>query len=825
MESLAQNVVSNEELPAADGWFELDVPADGSVALLKKIIRHIDDGQPVKTADILEKLKELNVTYGIELDVIDALLKSVDENDLPDEPVVIAKADVEHGEAGTVEWRIGDMTENNAGFLVVPHIELAIWTPPTKGKVGKNVFGEAMQPLPGEEKSLNVGKGIVCSEATDGMLIYESTQVGMLRYEAGTLFVDSGFVVSEDKLQAHMDIYAGKVSGQKRDISDKDIQEMLDIAGIQYGIKPENITSALEEAEQSGEGVKDVLVAEGDAPVDGIEWRLDVKSKISLDRKEIYKRAVLPNQTIAAIKEKQELKSGKDIFNEVIPVADNPEALIECGDGVEKREFEGYCEYRALKLGVVQYRAGVLAVKSGIKVSPDKMQVTMSLLRPDIASDEGDISFDHVLTTLNESGIVYGIKNDAIKLILDNINKERKSKLDLLLAEGVPAKDAVDTRIEFNEELFTDGKILPNGKINAYEKSYPFAIKSGDVIGKVVPAIRAEKGRDVLGELLEAKDIEASKPKLAGIKKNRDGSLRATKSGILLGSELDYKVEACLEHEGNLTEETGNINSSKSVNVSGGIEPGITLETKGDAIIKKNVDNATVSAEGDVVIKSGVRGSYSKISAGKNLTTSFAENAHLNVKGNAVIRNSLTNCQTACDGVVHVSNAQSGEGTILGDITHAYKGIEVDVLGSEDCNETVVEVGVGSVAYMRLQAMPTETRALEKSIAELKKGYEHFRRNPKPKKEQDVVLSKLTTALEQKNKEYAALLKEKDTTQNLLEGSRDVKVIVNERVYPGVVIHILDQAFKVEEEMGAGMFFIKEGEITFEPKISDTDCE
>lgn len=826
MESLTQNAVLKEEVSSADGWFELNVPDDGSIALVKKVVRHIGNGKPVIAEDILKQLEQLNVTYGIELSVIDALVKSVDDNEFTDEAVVVAKADVENGEDGTLEWCIGDITGNDVGFLVVPNTKLAIRTLATVGKAGKNVFGKSVQPLPGVEHLLNSGNGITCSEETGGVFIYESIHAGIVRYESGMLFIDSGLVISEDKLQVHMDIYAGKVFGLERGLSDKDILNMLDIAGITCGIKLENIIPALEEAERSAEVVKNVLVAEGEAPFDGIKWCLDVKSKIAIDRKEIYKRAVLPNQTVAVIKEKQVLQAGKDVFNEVIPVVDNPETLIECGDGIEKREFDGYCEYRALKLGVAQYRGGTLAVKSGIKISADKMQATMSLLRPDIASDEGDITFDHVLTTLNENGIVYGIKNDAIKLILDNINKERKSKIDLLLAEGIPARNAVDTSIEFNEELFADGKILPNGGINPHEKSYPFAIKSGDVIGKIIPAVRAEKGRSVEGELLNANDIEASKPKLTGIKKNRDGSLRATKNGVLLGNELDYKVEACLEFEENVTEETGNINSSKTVNVKGSIESGITLETKGDAIIQKNVENATVSAEGDVIVKSGVRGSYSKIIAGKNLTASFAENAHLNVKGDIVIRSNLTNCQTACDGIVHVGDVRSGEGTILGDITHAYKGIEVDVLGSEGFDETVIEVGVGSVAYMRLKVMPVETRELEKSIADLKKGYEHYRKNSKPQKGNDAILLKLSNALEQKNKEYNALLKEKETTENLFESSKGVKVIVNERVYPGVVIHILDQAYKVEEEMGAGVFLIEDDEIVFEPKTtSDVNQE
>ena len=105
--------------------------------------------------------------------------------------------------------------------------------------------------------------------------------------------------------------------------------------------------------------------------------------------------------------------------------------------------------------------------------------------------------------------------------------------------------------------------------------------------------------------------------------------MRIKEDGILLVNGINFKVSDNLELDGDVCQKTGNIHSDKTVNVKGYVGAGFVLESKGDAIIQKNVENATVRAVGSVIIKSGVRGMQSKIIAGQNIAASFAENANL----------------------------------------------------------------------------------------------------------------------------------------------------------------------------------------------------
>ena len=55
MESQAQKISSSDEIPSANGWFQIAVPNDGVTASVKKIVRHAGKGRPIKAKDILEK--------------------------------------------------------------------------------------------------------------------------------------------------------------------------------------------------------------------------------------------------------------------------------------------------------------------------------------------------------------------------------------------------------------------------------------------------------------------------------------------------------------------------------------------------------------------------------------------------------------------------------------------------------------------------------------------------------------------------------------------------------------------------------------------------
>ena len=806
-----------EQIPAANGWFQLDVPSNGKIAKVKKIVRHTGNGKPVTSKDILAKLKQLKVIHGIDLEAIDKLVKDVDENKIPEEPVAVAKGEVEDGENGTIEWLIEGLSEKNSNkYLVVPGTKIAIQKLATQGRRGKNVFGKPVNPRPGFDLQIKAGKGISSKQETDGEVVYESEVVGLLSNNDNELAIDNGFKVSEDKLNVYMNIYAGMPVNSEKQITIEDHLQTIKSAGIIHGVDEQLIASEFEKVKASGSIIENVLVAKGKEPVSGEDDHLEWKVNIEADDE--TERAVLPNQLIATHSANTHASAGVDVYGEVISGEEGEKLNVACGDGVIEIETNDCFEIRSTWLGVVKFESDMISVDPGINVSDDEMKVTMNIVRSNINSEKYDIFLSHIVSALNEYGVVYGIKNDAINLVLSNLNKEKKPKYNLLVAQGIPVKNGVDTKIIYEEHFSASGQLLPNGQIDYQEKSYPWNVKPGDVIGKVVPGIRAEDGKNVKGEVIHAEAVKETKPELDGVRLEKNGTLRVTRDGVLLVNNINFTVSDTLELNGDVCQKTGNIHSDKPVNVRGFVEPGFVLETKGDAIIQNNVEDATVEAQGSIIIKSGIRGTHSKIIAGGDITASFAENADLNAKGDIIVKNSLINCHAVCQGKIKVGSPTSRKSALVGDVTQAFGGVEVAVLGSDSFNKTIIEAGAGPESLKHLRELAEEISNVKKGISDLNKLYVYYCKNPKSQKEQNELLLKLNGTRDTKNKEYEDLLQEDEELKKLIEESKNVKVIVHKKVYPGVLIQMMNKIYEVKEERNAGIFLLKNDKIMFEPK-------
>jgi uncharacterized protein (DUF342 family) len=175
------------------------------------------------------------------------------------------------------------------------------------------------------------------------------------------------------------------------------------------------------------------------------------------------------------------------------------------------------------------------------------------------------------------------------------------------------------------------------------------------------------------------------------------------------------------------------------------------------------------------------------------------------------------NCHIKSKGVVRIGTKTSQKSALVGDVTHALKGVEATILGSDSFNKTVIELGANMDDYMRLKELADEILKSRKSIDDLNRLFEHSCKNPKPQKEQNALLLKLTETRDLKTKEHEALTEEKEALSELMEDSSDAKVRVYKRVYPGVVIRMMNKVYEVKEERGPGVFALQDEKIIFQP--------
>lgn len=807
----------NEELPPAEdgpfihGWFTLVVPSNGASAIIKKIVRHAGQGKPITADDVLKKLKKLKVIHGIDMDVIHELLKSVNNNIIPDQEIIIARSDVVHGENGTLKWLIQGLDSNSSDICLAPNTKIAVRKLATKGKPGKNVFGKRVNPRAGFDQQLEAGEGISVTAGEDNEFFYQPKYIGLLKYDSNTLSLDPRLRISDDKLQAHMDIQ-GLLEGDVK-ISVDDILATISTYGIKQGIIEENISKALAKAYKTKNAIKNVLIAEGKDPVHGqdaiLDWQFQIKNKSEI------LRAVLPNDLIVTHIPETENKSGFNIYAEVLTAKIGMTHSMNSEAGILKKEANGKTEYRAQWLGVVQYESGTLSTIPDIEISEDNMEVSMGLYTKVSYREDGDITYEHVLHTLMEHGIKFGIKANEIKASLNKARQDDRTHFRMIVAEGKQPQDGVNAKLVIDDRIST-GKLLTNGTIDYHEKSYPWDIKTNGIIGHVIPRKAEINGKTVTGEIIQAIAAEELKLILDGVKQGNDGKLRAAIDGVLLVNGLNITVSENVVINGDIDTNTGNISTDTTVIVNGYVKPGFVVKArKGDVIIQENIEDAFVYARGSIVIKAGIRGSRSEVAAAGNISTTFAENTKLMVNKDIAVSNNIISCNIYCKGNLTVGDAHSAKSTLIGGITRVKKCLAAANLGSEGCVKTVIHMGPSTGILRQYKKIKKEFEVKKQELDDLQRLYKHYEQEPGDNKE--AVLKKITSTSENKLKEFKKIQINYNYLHDQINEAGKAKVVIHKHVYPGVFIHLMNQTYEVNEKRNAGTFRLEGGLLIFDP--------
>ena len=639
----AINNSSPVEEAFANGWFKLSVSSDGSTAFVKKIVRHAGQGKAVTKEDVLKQLKKDKIVHGIDIEAIDRLLELVETDNIPAEPFPIAAGNVQEGENGRLEWVDDSLNTNDTLSFVIADMRIATRYPAIQGKPGKNVFGKPKQAKPVFDPQLIAGDGIKMTQGEDGEFIYETVYGGELIYESDKIYIEPHLTISEDELQAHMDIPVGIVAGSEKKFSIDDVLNTLKVLNVNYGLLHDNIN----------------------------EW-------------------------------------------------------------------------------------------------------------------------------LNKK-----------------VNENKLAK-NIQVAQGTPAKHGIDAKLVVDEKLSV-GKLLPNGKINFYEKSYPWNVQVDEVIGHIVPAQTEKDGTNVKGDPVPAKPPAESKVVLEGVEEGTDGKLRATISGVLLVNGLNIRVSDSLVIHGDVCHRTGNIHIDKTVTVNGYVESGFLVKANGDIVVQDNVEDATLESGSNILIKSGIRGSHSVVTAEGNISVGFAENAILKAGGDIHVKNSLLSCEIECEGILTLGSPSSAKHAILGGVMKAKGGMEVANLGSESSNRTIIKIGLGPEIVEQFDGLTEELKKRKAVIEDLDHAFQHHKRSNTS--ESSELFKKVAATREKMMAEYDQEKAKYVELYALIKESRKAKVVVHHSVYPGVHIHLLDKVYEVSEKRKAGVFCIDGEHFIYQPKF------
>lgn len=334
----------------------------------------------------------------------------------------------------------------------------------------------------------------------------------------------------------------------------------------------------------------------------------------------------------------------------------------------------------------------LLSLNPLVQISGDSMTATLCM-HPPIAKDFA-LKKSPLPELLKEADILFGIDQAALQNAQDIISEGLNDYIDIPIAFGQESLPGEDAYLQFAFEIGPiAGQIMDDGSIDFRERRIMIGVCKDELLATKIPAIAGTPGMDVMGQEIEPDGGTELKISIKQDVKffKESGEIRATKDGILTvvnGSEI--KVCAKQEIRSDIDYNTGNIDSKNCVIIHGAIQPGFKVFTGGDLEIKKEVMSATLLSEANIIIKGGITGKKTHISAQGDVDFKFIEQGRIDSGGNAVMRKQSYYSDLLAKGAIRCKDST----TIIGGNIIAGRSLTVANVGSSNSTPAFLAAGV-----------------------------------------------------------------------------------------------------------------------------------
>lgn len=354
---------------------------------------------------------------------------------------------------------------------------------------------------------------------------------------------------------------------------------------------------------------------------------------------------------------------------------------------------------------------------------------------------------------LKKNEITFGIIDDQIQ----KIAKEPIQKEELKVAQGIPPLEGTDGTLElfFNNTNSGKPKILPDGRVDYSSVMVADSVEPGQLLARYIPAKRGKNGMTVTGIPIEGKNgIEM--PPLQGsgfIFDEKTGEYKALLKGYVAYNEKEGLLHVLQTYtsNGDINRYTGSVVFDGNVHIRGNVGDMATIKATGDVIIDGFVNNATIQAGNNIVIRGGANGAgKGSIVAGNSIVGDFFEHVTLKAKG-PIEGNYFMNCEIDCEDKVM---SKGSKGVILGGKITAIWAVETAVIGSEGTSKTEIVVGDVFTLDRKLEVLQVQKSKVEKEIELLESGKEKLLETyGKEMVEGNAIYKKTVAAIEAKKNE------------------------------------------------------------------------
>ncbi|MFC1553855.1 DUF342 domain-containing protein [candidate division KSB1 bacterium] len=424
---------------------------------------------------------------------------------------------------------------------------------------------------------------------------------------------------------------------------------------------------------------------------------------------------------------------------------------------------------------------------------------------------------DIILQELKDKDIQFElIDNDELNKIYD----EEKFGEEVLIAKGKPQKDGEDGYIKYNfkteasEFLQEDEK----GRVDFKEISFIQQFSEGDVLAELIPPTEGTEGMNVIGEKLLP---EPGQPAvhLAGlntsISKENKSHLVANVEGAVSIKNEKVTIEPVVVIEGDVDYSTGNIDFKGPVLIKGSVKSGFKVKSKSDITVEGVVEDAEIESGGRVELKGGFIGKGNgKVVAESDVLIQFAENQNIISKGNVIVNEALLHCNVISDRSVDIAG---NKGAIGGAIS-ALESIELQSVGSQTYTKTRLIVGMNHNTRLKIKTFNHDRKTHNVNTNKVKHALGLLSKIRLLKRgltdQQEELYNSLSEVKDKLTAEVEVLKNTREEIKEELKKAKNAKIIVHNKINPGVTIEFGEFKKTVQEESPGLEFMLKDDQIS-----------
>jgi hypothetical protein len=431
------------------------------------------------------------------------------------------------------------------------------------------------------------------------------------------------------------------------------------------------------------------------------------------------------------------------------------------------------------------------------------------------------VTFEGVMSFLHKREVVAGIKEKAIKEVIEH----QRFHIPFVAAEEIPPSPGEDAKIEYKFETDkTKIKLVEDehGRIDFKRLNLIENVTKGQVVAIKIPAKFGKPGMTVTGkEIPPIMGADVKLPVGKNTEPAEDGNvLIASRDGHVMLSGEKVNVEPIYEIGGDVNLEVGNIYFLGTVIIKGDVADDFEVEAKGDIQVYGGVGKAKLSAGGTISIGEGIKGhGEALIKAKGDVIAKFIENATVEAQGNVIVSDAIMNSHINAGKKVILQGQRWG--AIIGGIVRAGSGVEAKEVGCGALTPTVIEVGGPPKAREQLlkleEAYKGDIREFERVKLDIK-GIREFQKQhgylPRAKEKK---LAELLRTQERLMKRLRRYNEQKSLLEAKILHSKNESVIVEEMIYPGTRIDLRTDGIDVKDPIKSVILSFVGGKIKSRP--------